>query len=370
MMRLLIEAHHPAHIHFFKNAIRVWRERGDEVLLLGRDRDVMKQLLAAYDYIPARIVSGMGRRNRFPLREMLARQTAVARALLELRPTLVLSLMGSYTQASRLLGVPNVIFTDSEFQSFNHRIAHPFATRIYTPECFYKPLGSKQHRYKGYHELAFLHPRWFTPRPEVLEQLSVNRAGAATPGERDSDRARPTRGEYVVIRTSAWNTLHDIGESGLGRHFERIMRLVLDRYSVYLVPEGGKLAPEWEPYRLKVRADGYHDVLAFARLVITEGASTASEAACLGVPAVYVNTTRRGYLEDQQARYGLVYNFTDPSLALAQIERLLADPPTAESLQQARERLIADHIDVTDFVVAEVDRLAKHRAPRARSGSI
>lgn len=352
-MRLLIEAHHPAHIHFFKHAIRTWRDENHEVLLLGRDRDVMKQLLAAYDHIPARIVSGVRRGNRFPLREMLSRQAAVARTVIEFRPTLVLSLMGSYTQVARAFGVPNIIFTDSEFQSFNHRIAHPFATRIYTPECFYKPLGRKHYRYRGYHELAFLHPSRFSPRRAVLDQLRANRAHS------DQNAPPPNPGEYVVIRTSAWNTLHDIGESGLGPHFARLMRSLLEHRSVYLVPEGGQLAAQWEPYRLTVPAEAYHDVLAFAELVITEGASTASEAACLGVPAVYVNTTRRGYLDDQQARYQLVYNFTDPELAISKVHELLEKPPSAEALQSARERLLADHVDVTDFVVGEVERLAR-----------
>ena len=353
MTRLLIEAHHPAHIHFFKNAVQLWRDRGDEVLLLGRDRDVMKRLLAAYSFIPSRIVSSTGTKNRFPMREMLARQAAVARAVFEFRPDFVLSLMGSYTQAARLLRVPNLIFTDSEFQSFNHRIAHPFATRIYTPECFYKSLGPKQRRYNGYHELAFLHPKRFTPRREVLDAMRPNCA---------SDPAGPlARGQYVVVRTSAWNTLHDIGESGLGPHFDALMAKLLEKYSVYLVPEGGKLAPEWERYRLTVAPDAYHDVLAFARFVITEGASTASEAACLGVPAVYVNTTRRGYLEDQERRYQLVYNFTDPARAVRKVEELCAAPPSSDVLSAAQRRLIDDHIDVTDFVVDEIDRLASAR---------
>ena len=99
-------------------------------------------------------------------------------------------------------------------------------------------------------------------------------------------------------------------------------------------------------------------MLAFARLVITEGASTASEAACLGVPAVYVNTTRRGYLEDQEQRYGLVHNFTEPDAALRQVTALLESPPRPETLAEARQRLIDDHVDVTEFVVAELDRLA------------
>ncbi|HKO92597.1 MAG TPA: hypothetical protein VJU61_15685, partial [Polyangiaceae bacterium] len=165
-------------------------------------------------------------------------------------------------------------------------------------------------------------------------------------------------GQYVVLRTSAWNTLHDIGQSGLGAGFDGLMQMLLPRYSVYIVPEGGQLAPQWSSYRLNVPPDEYHDVLAFAALVITEGASTASEAACLGVPSVYVNTTRRGYLEDQERRYQLVYNYTDAELAVRKVRELLAAPPRPADLQAARERLIADHIDVTDYVVSELDRFA------------
>ena len=76
------------------------------------------------------------------------------------------------------------------------------------------------------------------------------------------------------------------------------------------------------------------------------------------MPAVYVNTTRRGYLEDQQQRYGLVHNFTDPAAALRKVAALLESPPHPEALAEARQRLINDHVDVTEFVVGELDRLA------------
>jgi predicted glycosyltransferase len=38
-MRILIEAHHPAHIHFWKYPVRELIDRGHEVLMIGRDRD-------------------------------------------------------------------------------------------------------------------------------------------------------------------------------------------------------------------------------------------------------------------------------------------------------------------------------------------
>jgi hypothetical protein len=343
-MRLLIEAHHPAHIHFFRNAIRIWKERGDDVLLLGRDRDVMRKLLLAYSFIPHEILTREGKNNRIPMQEMLQRQLKVMGKIRAFQPDAVLSLMGSYTQSAFLFGLPNVIFTDSEFQSLNHRIAHPFATRIYTPECFWKDLGPKQIRYRGYHELAFLHPSRFTPRPEVLGFMG-----------------NPEPGSYLVLRMSAWNTLHDIGKQGFGKAFDAFMAALVDRIQVFLVPEGGALPEKWESHRLRIPPEWFHDALAFARLVVTEGASTASEAACLGVPAVYLNTTQRGYLNDQERRYGLVSNFTDPDAALRRTLALLDAPADPERYREARARLVTDHIDVTDYVVREIDGLLRAR---------
>lgn len=344
MTRILIEAHHPSDIHFWKHVVRAFRDKGYEVLLLGRDRDVMKQLLSAYDYIPSRILSAERQNNRLPFRELLERQLGVATTILRYRPDLVLSLMGSYTQSAALFRVPSFVFTDSEHQRVNHAIAHPFATRIYTPLCFEKDLGPKHRRYNGYHELAFLRPERFSPDPAVLREL-----GGIAPQS------------YVVLRTSAWNTLHDIGKQGLGADLDEVVEELSRRRRVLLVPEKGAVPSRWESLVLRVAPHRYHDVLAFARLVLTEGASTASEAACLGVPTVYVNASQLGYLREQETRYGLVYNTTDPRVALAKALSLLDAPLPEERLRSARQRLLSDHVDVTDFVVSEVERFLAER---------
>ena len=124
-MRLLIEAHHPGDIHFWKYPIRELIERGHDVKMIARDRDVMRALVDAYSWIPAEVPNRSNRKNKFPLSEMLSRQWAVAQEILRFKPSVVASLFGSYCQTARLLGCRNIIFTDSEFQHFNHRIAHP-----------------------------------------------------------------------------------------------------------------------------------------------------------------------------------------------------------------------------------------------------
>ena len=62
-MRVLLEAHHPAHVHFWKYPVRELQARGHEVLLIGRDRDVMRRLLEVYEWIPSVIPPRRSRNN-------------------------------------------------------------------------------------------------------------------------------------------------------------------------------------------------------------------------------------------------------------------------------------------------------------------
>lgn len=321
MAKILIEAHHPAHIHFWKNPIRLLQARGNEVLVIGRDRDVMRRLLEVYNWIPHMIPTRRSRRNRFPLREMLGRQYAVAKAIRRFRPDVVASLMGSYTQGAKLLGIRNVVFTDSEFQHFNHRIAHPFADEIYTPECFYKELGPKQNRYHGIHELSFLHPEVFTPDRAVFERYG-----------------RLQSQPYIVIRLSAWNTLHDLDHRGIGDRIYEFVERFKEDYQVVISAEEGKCPPGLEAHVLDFRPEDFHQILAHARFVLSEGASTASEAACLGVPCVYINSTqRRGYLDMLETRYGLVQSFVSAAEGMPWAATKLLE--VSEEMEQRRDEL-------------------------------
>jgi hypothetical protein len=335
-MRILLEAHHPGDIHFWKYPVRELLEQGHRVHMVGRERDVMRQLLEAYDWIPHEIPKRPSQKNRFPLREMLSRQMAVARAIHRFRPDVVASLFGSYTQSAALFGCRNIIFTDSEFQHFNHRIAHPFATEILTPYCFYKPLGPKQTPYNGIHELAFLDGRRYQPDPGVAQQ-----SGLAIR-------------EYIVIRLSSWNTFHDINHKGIGPQVIEFVKRFKDRWRIVISAEENQLPETLRPFAMRVHPARFHDLLAFARFVLTEGASTASEAACLGVPTVYVNSTEpRGYLQMLEERYGLVRNFQEATPGLETAVKWLdqLDKTLLDALQTARKRLFAEHIDVTDYVV-------------------
>ena len=77
----------------------------------------------------------------------------------------------------------------------------------------------------------------------------------------------------------------------------------------------------------------------------------ASESAILGTPAIYVNTIRRGYLEEQEKEYGLASCFSGFDGVMGKIIELLDDPGLKLVTKGNSERLIHDKTDLTEFLV-------------------
>jgi predicted glycosyltransferase len=63
-----------------------------------------------------------------------------------------------------------------------------------------------------------------------------------------------------------------------------------------------RLPEELSPYNLPISVDKMHHLMAFANLYIGESATMASECAVLGVPAIFIATTGRGYTTEQEQK--------------------------------------------------------------------
>lgn len=340
-MRILVEAHHPAHIHVFKYPIRLWQERGHEVKVAGRDREIMVKLATAYPWIPYTPITRAGRQNLIPLEEFAKRQILIASLIREFRPHVFVSAHGSYSQSARILNIPNVVFTDTEHQRLNQAMVLPFASVIYTPDCFTKKLGPKQKSYAGYHELSYLHPSRFRPDPEI-------------PGL----EGKGSGWDYVIVRLSSWNTLHDIGHRGIGMRLKDLVAKIEKVCRAFIVPEGCLPEP-FEYLRLPAAPHQFHDALSRARLVISEGASTASEAACLGIPVVYINPHQVGYVTEQSDKYGLAYSYRTYAEAEGKIGSLLEDKKSLVRHKRLRDRMLEEKIDVAQFIADKTEEYAK-----------
>ena len=79
------------------------------------------------------------------------------------------------------------------------------------------------------------------------------------------------------------------------------------------------------------------------------------------MPAFYIADTGRGYTDEQESRYGLVFNYrlAKAPEALTKIEALLARTDLSQEMQARREKLLKERICATDFILDYTDRVVK-----------
>ena len=354
-MRVLFDLLHPAHFHLFKHVITALRSRGDHVEIIARRKDCLPDLLRAA-HCPAHILP----RKRTSLVVLAAESLRAARLAVRLsRPQPFDFLLGasiSIAPAARLAGGLSLVYKDDDAKViplFAHT-AYPLAHYIVTPRCLaFEDHGPKHLTYPGYHELAYLHPNRFTPDPAIRADLGL------APDER-----------FFLVRLVSLTAHHDVGETGLTT--DRARRLVrhLQRHGRVFVSAESTVDPDLQPLCLPTPVDRIFDVLAAADLVVGDSQTMASEAAVLATPSLRCNTfkARLAYLDELEHRYRLTgaYLPTEFDQLLARIDDWLARPDLKQQWLQKRDAMLAETVDLTDWTLKLLDRLATHRQRTGR----
>lgn len=333
-MRILIDMGHPGHVHLFKNFIREMEKRGHEVKITARNKEITLQLLRKYAFDFVQTGSGKAGNTNL-IWEWISRDREVFKISRKFCPDILLGVGNpSIAHTSMLLRKPSVIFTDTEHAKFGNKVTFPFASAICTPSCYKETIGKTQICYNGYHELAYLHPNYFNPNPDVLTELGLVEGDP-----------------FTIIRFVSWQASHDVGQHGIRDRVGLVK--ALEQYGRVIITSEGALPLELQPYQLRVSPEKLHDLLYYAALYIGEGGTTASEAAVLGTPSIYVSSLvgSMGNFIELEKTYDLLYSFTDDSSALSRAIELLQDPASKENWRNKRELLLEDKIDVTAFMV-------------------
>jgi predicted glycosyltransferase len=349
---VLFDIGHPAHVHLFKHAIRELKRNGHETRVLSRDKDLTVTLLDRYD-IDHTPLSTKGTNALSLYLEWIEREFRTLRAARRCDPDVVVGVPSPpAAHAARLLGVPMVVFDDSERATLQARLTYPFATTICTPEGFERDVGDKQDRYPGYHELAYLHPDRFDPDPDRLEAVGVD-----------------PREPYAVCRFVSWGASHDVGNRGLSPDAKReLLSMLADDGEVYVTSEE-PLPPAFEPYRLPVPPELIHDLLYYADLYVGDSQTMATESAVLGTPAVrsnsFVGDDDMSNFVELESVHDLLYSRADERETLRLVRDLWSAPDAKSQWRRKRAALLADKIDVTEYMLETILEAAGERAPDA-----
>ncbi len=260
-MKILIDMGHPAHVHFFRNAIWELERRGHSVTVTARDKDVTLRLLDAYKIPYETRPDGWRPLNLFKAARFV---TDAARAFGAER---LVGVHNPYVAAAAVkLKKPCILFTDTPGSGFVNRISVGRATRVITPECL-AGMFANQVTYPGCKEMAYLHP--FSPDRNVLARHGLS-------------------GRYHVVRFIGWTAHHDSGVRGLSPEGKAsLVKALSSKGQVVACNENGTEAPEGcIPVH---QPEDAHSLLALSSGYIGEGATMAKEAAVLGVPSVYLS---------------------------------------------------------------------------------
>lgn len=334
-MRILIEITHPAHVHFFRNAIAEFQKRGHRVAVTAREKDVTTTLLKNFE-IPFTTLSQRGRSKFALVGEMVVRDARLWNFCRKFKPDILTGISGVFAaHVGFLLRKPVVVWYDTEHAKLSNNLTLPFAHVICTPSCYLDDLGSKHIRYNGYHELAYLHPNYFKPDPSILGNLGLKKGD-----------------KFVIMRFVSWGASHDIGHRGLSIGMKRRAVKELSKYAKVFITSEGTLPEELKPYQIGIPPEKMHDVLYYATLYFGDGGTMASESAILGTPAINVATSAVliGTFADIE-KYGLMHVIPGEEKALEKGLELLKNDDLKSEMEPKRKRLISEKIDVTKFII-------------------
>jgi uncharacterized protein len=335
-MKILIDIGHPGHVHLFSSFAKIMESKGHELLFTCRQKEFELELLQAakfnYKSFGKHYKSTLGKIYGLIKFDLQLFFTAI-----KFKPDVFLS-HGSFYAAhiSFFIRKPHISFEDTfNFEQIN--LYKHFTNVILTSDYEHPFVSKKNIKYKGYHELAYLHPNRFKPDINVLSELGISK-----------------NEKYCILRFVSWEATHDYNHSGISIKNKRLLVSLLSEHCKVFISSEKKLPPDLQDYAFPLKPERMHHALAFSSLVFGESGTMVSEGAVLGVPGIYLDNTGRLYTDELEKKYQLVFNYSESlddqifSIKKA-VDIIKHNNPVL--YKRRKEKLLQDKIDVTKFLV-------------------
>jgi len=320
-------------------------KRGHEIKVTARDKDVTKQLLDVYN-IPYTLI-GKPKKGKFNLiKEWILRDIQITKIAREFQPDILMgNLNPAIAHAAKIIRKKSIIFTDQEPEALNFPLADmltiPFADVIITLSSVRHDYGKKEIRVNSFKELAYLHPNWFKPDESVLDSID--------PEKRDN---------FAILRFVSWDAYHDVGEGGFDLESKSKLVSELQKYTNVFISSESPLPEEFESYHFPVSPEKMHDLLYFARLLVCDSQTMATEAAILGTPVVrcnsFVGDNDMSNFINLEKKYQMIFNIQKSQQAIIKaIDIISVKSGKNEGIQE--NRIINEKCDLTSFFIDVIE---------------
>lgn len=349
LSKIIITLGHPAHFHLFKHLLSSLKNKNVKLKIVAKEKDILSQLLNIENLSYCII------KNFNTKQGILNKLFKIYKTEIELynlckyfKPNLIIGGLTEIAHVGRLLNIPSLYFAEDDFKAIYLQgiTLHPMVNNLVTPLVTNVGIFNKKTiQYDGYHELAYLHPNYFTPNKIIVEKYFS------------------TDEPYFILRLAQLTAHHDKGITGIdSKIVSKLITLLKQHGNIYITSER-ELEPEFEQYRLNIDPIDIHHVMAFAKIYIGDSQTMAAEAAVLGTPSIRYNdfVGKLGYLEELENKYGLTYGIktSKPEKLFEKIKEFLTKPTLKEDWHHKKEVMLNDKIDVTAFMVWFIENYPK-----------
>ena len=333
-MKILIDIGHPAHVHFFSRPIKIWQEKGCEIVVTSRHKEMATDLLDALEvkHTPLSIMNNGGIVGM--TRELFQRDLKLLQVVRKEKPDILIGIGGIFAaHVGFVTRTPSLVFYDTENATLSNLITYPFCSQVVVPECYNAWLPKWNLKYPGYHELSYLHPNILKANKKIAIENGL----------------QPDKKNFL-IRVVSWQASHDLNEKNWSLGLLRDITKYLAQEGNVIISAEGELPADLKQFGYTGAPEKIHHLLAYLSMFIGESATMASECAVLGVPGIYAAQTGRGYTDEQEKKYGLVFNMTkfDSTRLKNTIAEILKEPHA--NWHNKQKRMLEEKIDVAHFV--------------------
>lgn len=335
MSNILLYFGHPSQYLFFKNAIQLLKTKSINCDLLIRSKDVLERLLIENNESYHNILpEGRNSGDFGTLIGLLKRDIRLYKYIIGKKYDLLIGTDPSLAHIGFLKRIPVITVLEDDINVIPKlaKTTFPFTSVILTPNgC---KTGRHEHKtihYAGYMKLAYLHPGQFLKKSPILEK------------------------PYFLIRLSKLDAHHDKNIHGF---YHKLLKELIEKLeqngNVYISSEGD-LENDLLKYQLKINPAEMQQILANAKLFVSDSQSMSMEAAMLGVPSVRFSdfTGKISVLEELEHIYKLTFGIgtNSPSALFNKIDELLSIKDPEKEFEKRRSKMLNDKINVTPFLV-------------------
>ena len=339
-MKILVDIAHPAHVNFFKKALRILSDQGHEILITGLRRGKLPRILENElgEYPIHYVGKHTGSKFSIIYEANIKKFFNLFFFALKHKPDFGLS-VGSFNLGAvlKIFGKPNLQFDDDPERPMN-----VFLEKITSTRLFFPPITEAQgnvETMKALKEWAYLTPKYFRESTDELSRYSLE------------------PGNYIFVREVSSGSLNyqDQASNIIGSFadkFPKGMPVLLsleDKHTINQYPK------DW--ILLEEPVEDIHSLIYHSRMLVSSGDSMAREGSMLGVPSIYCGIREmkaNKLMEDRKMLFKAM-----PEEAPALMEGIVNGEVMVQDQDAFRQRLLTEWDDITEFIISQIYKYQK-----------